>query len=244
MNEYLGAMTEVFQSQAGTLDKYVGDAIVTMFGMPLPVKDHALRACLSALEMQERHAVLREKWAQSGEWPESVLNMRTRIGLNTGYAVIGNMGSEMRFNYTMMGDSVNLAARCESGGKSYGVYTMITETTLQAALAYGAELNYRKLDCVVVKGRHQPVELYELWESSIDHEATATCKEAYEAALAHYFEGDWAIALAAFEASEMLEPSIAFAPTTPSAVLAARCRQFIAEGGPENWDGAFTLTSK
>jgi adenylate cyclase len=150
----------------------------------------------------------------------------------------------MRFNYTMMGDSVNLAARCESGGKSYGVYTMITETTLQAALAYGAELNYRKLDCVVVKGRHQPVELYELWESSIDHEATAICKEAYEAALAHYFEGDWAIALAAFEASEMLEPSIAFAPTTPSAVLAARCRQFIAEGGPENWDGAFTLTSK
>jgi adenylate cyclase len=81
MNEYLGAMTEVFQSQAGTLDKYVGDAIVTMFGMPLPVKDHALRACLSALEMQERHAVLREKWARSGEWPESVLNMRTRIGL-------------------------------------------------------------------------------------------------------------------------------------------------------------------
>jgi adenylate cyclase len=244
MNEYLGAMTEVFQSQAGTLDKYVGDAIVTMFGMPLPVKDHALRGCLSALEMQERHAVLRAKWAQSGKWPESVLNMRTRIGLNTGDAVIGNMGSEMRFNYTMMGDSVNLAARCESGGKIYGVYTMVTETTLQAALAYGAELDYRKLDCVVVKGRHQSVELYELWDSSIDHEATAACKAAYEAALAHYFEGDWAVALEAFEASEILEPSIAFAPTTPSTVLAARCRQFISEGDPENWDGAFTLTSK
>jgi adenylate cyclase len=244
MNEYLGAMTEVFQSQAGTLDKYVGDAIVTMFGMPLPVKDHALRACMSALEMQERHAVLRAKWAQSGKWPESVLNMRTRIGLNTGDAVIGNMGSEMRFNYTMMGDSVNLAARCESGGKIYGVYTMVTETTLQAAMAYGAELDYRKLDCVVVKGRHQSVELYELWDSSIDHEATTACKVAYEAALAHYFEGDWAVAIEAFEASEILEPSIAFAPTTPSTVLAARCRQFISEGDPENWDGAFTLTSK
>ena len=244
MNEYLGAMTEVFQSQAGTLDKYVGDAIVTMFGMPLPVTDHALRACLSALEMQDRHANLRAKWAKSGKWPECVLKMRTRIGLNTGHAVIGNMGSEMRFNYTMMGDSVNLAARCESGGKSYGVYTMVTETTLNAALADGAKLNYRKLDCVVVKGRHQPVELYELWDSSIDREATTNCKAAYEAALAHYFKGDWAVALAAFEASEALEPSIAFAPTTPSKVLAARCRQFILEGGPENWDGAFSLTSK
>ena len=244
MNEYLGAMTEVFQSQAGTLDKYVGDAIVTMFGMPLPVKDHALRACLSALEMQERHAYLRAKWAKSGNWPECVLNMRTRIGLNTGRAVIGNIGSEMRFNYTMMGDSVNLAARCESCGKSYGVYTMVTETTLNAALAYGAKLNYRKLDCVVVKGRHQPVELYELWDSSINREATTNCKAAYEGALAHYFNGDWTVALTAFEVSEALEPSIAFAPTTPSAVLAARCRQFIAEGEPENWDGAFILTSK
>ena len=244
MNEYLGAMTEVFQSQAGTLDKYVGDAIVTMFGMPLPVTDHALRACLSALEMQERHADLRAKWAKSGKWPECVLEMRTRIGLNTGHAVIGNMGSEMRFNYTMMGDSVNLAARCESGGKNYGVYTMVTETTLKAALAHGAKLNYRKLDCVVVKGRHQPVELYELWDSSIDRDATMNCKAAYEAALVHYFEGDWVVALAAFEASEILEPSIAFAPTTPSAVLAARCRKFIVEGDPKDWDGTFTLTSK
>ena len=121
---------------------------------------------------------------------------------------------------------------------------MVTETTLNAALAYGAKLNYRKLDCVVVKGRHQPVELYELWDSSIDREATMNCKAAYEGALAHYLKGDWTVALAAFEASEALEPSIAFAPTTPSSVLAARCRQFIAEGDPENWDGTFTLTSK
>ena len=88
------------------------------------------------------------------------------------------------------------------------------------------------------------VELYELWDSSIDREATMNCKAAYEGALAHYFKGDWTVALTAFEVSEALEPSIAFAPTTPSAVLAARCRQFIAEGDPENWDGAFILSSK
>ncbi len=244
MNEYLGAMTEVFQTQAGTLDKYIGDAIVTMFGMPLPVADHAARACISAVEMQARHAALREKWTQSGQWPQSVLNMRTRIGLNTGLAVIGNMGSEMRFNYTMMGDAVNLAARCESGAKSYGVYTMVTETTLKAALADGAQLNYRKLDRIVVKGRRQPVEIYELWEPSISQSESADCKAAYEVALELYFKGDWASALAGFEAAGVFEPSKAFAATTPSAVLAMRCRQFIELGDPENWDGVFRMQTK
>ncbi|MGZ0656162.1 CHASE2 domain-containing protein [Coraliomargarita sp. W4R53] len=244
MNEYLGAMTEVFQLQAGTLDKYVGDAIVTMFGMPVPVTDHASRACLSAIGMQECHAALRQKWAESGEWPASVLGMRTRIGLNSGRAVIGNMGSEMRFNYTMMGDAVNLAARCESGAKSYGVYTMVTEVSLKAALAEGAELNYRKLDRVVVKGRRQSVEIYELWEASISPEMSASCKLAYEAALELYFKGDWAAALEGFEAAELFEPSKSFAPTTPSAVLAERCRQLLEVGDPVSWDGAYIMTSK
>ncbi len=244
MNEYLGAMTEVFQAQAGTLDKYIGDAIVTMFGMPVPVSDHAARACLSALEMQERHAALRVKWAQSGQWPESVHSMRTRIGLNTGHAVIGNMGSEMRFNYTMMGDSVNLAARCESGAKAYGVYTMVTESTLQAALGDGAALNYRKLDRIVVKGRRQPVEIYELWESTHSAATTAACKAAYEAALDKYFQGDWVAALGGFETAEASEPNKAYATITPSTVLAARCRQFIAEGDPPHWDGAYRMATK
>ncbi len=244
MNEYLGAMTEVFQAQSGTLDKYIGDAIVTMFGMPVPVTDHASRACLSAIEMQERHAALRAKWAGEGKWPSDVLNMRTRIGLNTGMAVIGNMGSEMRFNYTMMGDSVNLAARCESGAKSYGVYTMVTSDTLQAALAEGADLRYRKLDRIVVKGRRQPVDIYELWEPSIPAEMSTNCKEAYECALERYFKGDWAAALEGFEQAEAFEPGQAYAPTTASTVLAARCREFIRSGGPEAWDGAFKMQTK
>ncbi|WPJ97962.1 adenylate/guanylate cyclase domain-containing protein [Coraliomargarita algicola] len=244
MNEYLGAMTEVFQLQSGTLDKYIGDAIVTMFGMPVPVKDHASRACVSAVQMQECHAALRVKWAESGQWPESVLSMRTRIGVNTGRAVIGNMGSEMRFNYTMMGDSVNLAARCESGAKIYGVYTMVTETTLKAALVEGTALNYRKLDRVVVKGRRQPVEMYELWEDSVVTAQSAACKATYEAALLDYFKGDWEAALKGFEASELDEPFRNFAPTTPSTLLAARCREFLRSGGPANWDGAYVMTSK
>jgi adenylate cyclase len=244
MNEYLGALTEVFQRDAGTLDKYIGDAIVTMFGMPIPVADHAARACRSAIEMQKCHAALRQKWADSGEWPESVLHMRTRIGLNSGMAVIGNMGSEMRFTYTMMGDTVNVAARCESGAKKYGVYTMVTANTLFAALDQGAALTYRQLDRIIVKGRRQPIEVYELWDPSVSQDLFARCKAAYEAALALYFDGDWAAALAGFEAAALLEPSQAFAPTTPSEYLAGRCRQFLESGGPQDWDGSFKMQKK
>ncbi|TVP77426.1 MAG: adenylate/guanylate cyclase domain-containing protein [Puniceicoccaceae bacterium] len=244
MNEYLGAMTEVFQAQSGTLDKYIGDAIVTMFGMPVWTEDHAARACLSALKMQERHTQLRKQWAASGKWPKSVSRMRTRIGINTGLAVIGNMGSEMRFNYTMMGDSVNLAARCESGAKQYGVYTMITEDTLRAALATGLELRYRMLDRVIVKGRNQAVVIYELWEDSICSESSSRCKQAYEAALELYFKGEWGAALSGFEDAAEHEPGKAYAPTTPSEVLASRCREYLETGGPTSWKGAFQLESK
>ena len=244
MNEYLGAMTATFQSQQGTLDKYVGDAIVTMFGMPYPVKDHAARACFSAVAMQERNAKLRAEWAASGEWPEDVVNMRTRIGINTGVAVIGNIGSEMRFNYTMMGDSVNLAARCESGAKSYGVYTMITATTLDAASRHGADLNCRKLDRIIVKGRSKPVEVYEVWDSTIPRKQSATCKRIYESALQAYFDGEWELASNGFAEAASFEPAKEYAPTTPSEVLAARCQEFIERGGPENWDGVYIMQSK
>lgn len=244
MNEYLGSMTEAFQEDQGTLDKYIGDAIVTMFGMPYPVEDHAARACRSAVRMQERHANLREHWMKEGRWPERVLKMRTRIGINTGEAVIGNMGSEMRFNYTMMGDSVNLAARCESGAKSYGVYTMITEDTLQAALKFGEPLNYRKLDRIVAKGRVQPVDIYELWDGTIDPDQAQSCRLGYETALEDYFNGKWESALAKFEACILHEPARSYAPTTPSEVLAARCREFLAHGAPESWDGVYRMTTK
>lgn len=244
MNEYLGAMTETFQENQGTLDKYIGDAIVTMFGMPYPVENHAACACRSALRMQLRHAALRKKWAEEGKWPEEVLKMRTRIGINTGLAVIGNMGSQMRFNYTMMGDSVNLASRCESGAKAYGVYIMITAETLNAALSFGEILNYRKLDRIVVQGRSRPVEIYELWDDTVDPDQVKVCRELYESALEAYFEGEWQAALAGFESCLLHEPARNYASTTPSAVLAARCREFLHDGAPELWDGAYYMGEK
>lgn len=244
MNEYLSAMTDVFQGESGTLDKYVGDAIVTMFGMPVPIPDHAARACIAAVKMQERHAHLREQWAKSGKWPRSVVDMRTRIGINTGRAVIGNMGSEMRFNYTMMGDSVNLAARCESGAKTYGIYTMVTESTLSAALSTGLDLDYRRLDRIIVKGRQQPVLVFELWDGTVSSETAEACKAAYEAALEDYFRGEWVTALAGFRKSAALEPAKAYAPNTPSRLLGDRCQEFIELGGPEDWNGVYQMKTK
>jgi adenylate cyclase len=244
MNEYLSAMTDALQSEGGTLDKYIGDAIVTMFGMPLPLEDHAGRACLAALRMQQRHSELRKEWRESGRWPEAVTRMRTRIGINTGVAVVGNMGSRVRFNYTMMGDSVNLAARCESGAKAYGVYTMVAAPTLLAAQRTVTNLNYRKLDRIVVKGRTDSIEVYELWDTVVDLERAMACRERYEAGLDLYFVGNWAAALEKFKEAESYEPSQSFAPTTPSTVLAKRCQEFIEHGGPENWDGAYRMRTK
>jgi adenylate cyclase len=244
MNEYLSAMTEVIQSEGGTLDKYIGDAIVTMFGMPLPLEDHAARACVAAQRMQQRHASLREEWAASGKWPVGVLSMRTRIGINSGIAVIGNMGSRVRFNYTMMGDSVNLAARCESAAKTYGVYTMVTESTLLAAQQRIPELVGRKLDKIIVRGRKRPTEVYELWDGSGDLGAWSKCRERYELALADYFAGNWTAALTRFEQSALLEQNREFVSSTPSMLMADRCRELIKDGSPLDWDGAYRMATK
>ena len=244
MNEYLSAMTLALHEEKGTLDKYIGDAIVTMFGMPYPVDDHAARACLAALRMQERHAELREAWKASGDWPLAVTEMRTRIGINAGMAVIGNMGSSIRFNYTMMGDTVNLAARCESGAKQYGVYVMVTGAVLKAALPHMPELRHRQLDRIIVKGKSEAVDIFELWDGTVDPTGSEACRNAYEAGLAHYFAGRWEQALAQFEASAPLEPHADYAKTTPSAVMLERCRGFLETGTPRDWKGVYAMQDK
>ena len=133
LNEYLTEMTDILLENKGTLDKYIGDAIVAFYGAPAPVKDHEYWSCLTAVKMQERLAKLREKWQAEGDrWPEIVHNMQNRIGINTGKMVTGNMGSAMRMNYTMMGDTVNLAARLEASAKQYGIYIQVAKEAYSA----------------------------------------------------------------------------------------------------------------
>ena len=251
MNEYLTACTDILQEESGTLDKYIGDAVVTIFGAPLPLPDHALRACVASQRIQMKLGELREKWRSEGSrWPEIVWRMRSRIGLNSGETIVGNIGSRTRFNYTMMGDNVNLAARMESGAKSWGVYTMCTGATKAACeKADGGRVVFRPLGRIVVKGRSAAVSIYEivgLGEHTDDR--TRDCIRAFSQGLEKFHARDWAGALDCFAQSLPLEPNQpGVSPgvtTNPSLVYLDLVRQYQAEPPPADWDGAYVMKEK
>jgi adenylate cyclase len=242
MNDYLTEMTDILHDNGGTLDKFIGDAIVGMFGAPLAFAGHAYHACRAALLIQKRQLELREKWRKEGDWPDIVFEMQTRIGLNSGQAIIGNMGSRRRFNYTMMGDTVNLAARSESGAKSYGVYTMITSETKTLAQGFKDDITFRFLDRIIVKGRSAPVEMYELvgFDSEITSE-TQECLSLYKRGMERYHAQDWEGAKALFKRSATRE---IHQDANPSLVMLKRCDALQAEPPPPDWDGVYVMKTK
>ena len=244
LNEYLGAMTDILLANQGTFDKYIGDAIVTFWGAPQERPDHAACAMRTALQMQKKLAQLRAKWVTEGErWPTLVHGMRMRIGLNTGAAVIGNMGTHNRMQYTMMGDTVNLAARLESGSKHYGVYVLAAEETVRQG---GEEFLTRELDLVRVVGKSEPVAVSEVL--CLRQEASPerlSLVGSWSRARKLYLQGDFAAALSAFRECQAMEPwyGQAGVKTSPSLVFAARCEHFL-ENPPSAWDGIWTATEK
>ncbi len=252
MNEYLTACTDIITSQGGTLDKYIGDAVVVMFGAPLPMPDHAYRACVATQKVHRKLAELRDKWRSEGEkWPDIVPKMQSRIGLNTGECTIGNMGSRTRFNYTMMGDPVNLAARMESGAKSWGVYTMCSEDTKLACEKHGGDhVIFRALGRIVVKGRNRPTPVYEI--VGLKEEVTAQMRECialFEQGLAKYWARDWAGAQALFEKSRDLEWNVPGktpgVTANPSLIyLESRLPEALEEPPGEDWDGRYVMKEK
>lgn len=238
MGIYLNTMSETLRANGATLDKFVGDGIIAMFGMPVVLPKHAAMACQAALRMQERCAALRREWQASGLWPASVSSLHNRIGVHTGQALVGNFGSAELFNYTMIGDSVNLASRCEAMAKEYGVYTLVSGETLQAACKDLPDLRYRKIDDVVFRGRYIPFALYELWDESMHAEGALACKAAYETALEAYQKGDFPAAIKGFQLAESHEPLRLSIAHTPSSVLLARSRKYLEDGVPPGWKGA------
>ena len=251
MNEYLTACTDIVQEEGGTLDKYVGDMVVVIFGAPLPLADHPLRGCVAALRVHKRVAELREKWRREGDkWPEIVRNLQTRIGLNTGPAVVGNMGSHTRFNYTMMGDNVNIASRMESGAKSWGVYSMCTENTRTACERIEpGRIVFRNLGRIVVKGRAQPLPIHEmvcLAEDATDR--VRSCIALFEEGLARYYARDWDGAVALFRRSEALEAHgegrVGGTETNPSLVYIRIAESYKAEPPDAQWNGVYVMKDK
>ncbi len=251
MNEYLTACTDILQEEGGTLDKYIGDAVLMIYGAPLALPGHAHKACVGALRVQKRIAELRAKWTAEGDkWPAIVHRLQARIGLNSGPAVVGNMGSHTRFSYTMMGDDVNIAARMESGAKSWGVYTMTTDVTrAECEKVEAGRILFRALGRIVVKGRAQPIPVYELVALAEDvTPAMRECVAIFEEGLARYYARDWDGAVALFQRSEVLEQNgpgrTTGAKYNPSLIYIGIAEAYRAEPPAPDWDGVYVMKEK
>ena len=231
LNEYLSEMTEVVRNNHGTLDKYIGDAIVAFFGAPLDDEQHALKACRAALESQSRLVDLREKWKARGLPPIEV-----RIGVNSGLMLVGNMGSKDTFNYTMMGDEVNLAARLEGVNKQYGTDICISASTLGAT---NGEFEVRELDLVRVVGRETPVRIFELMALKGElTEGREKQRAQFHHALEIYREQKWE------EASELFMEIHKQYDDAAAIYYVRRCRRYMEVPPGTDWDGVFSITMK
>jgi adenylate cyclase len=251
LNEYLTACTDIVLEERGSLDKYIGDAVVAMFGAPVPLPDHAYRACVAALRVQARLDELRRKWDSQGDvWPAGVRQMRSRIGLNTGPAIIGNMGSRSRFNYTMTGDNVNLAARMESGAKLLGTYIMITDATKTACEARGGDhVIFRPLGRIVVKGRTSTVPIHEV--AGLKENVSARqrdCIDLFGQGLERYYARDWDQAVAWFIRSRDLEVDVPGkspgVTRNPSLAYLDIVEEYRREPPGESWEGEYVMKEK
>ncbi len=232
MNWYLGEMTDTILNSGGTLDKYIGDAVMAFWGAPLPCEGHALVGCKAALANQKRLAGLRERFSAEGYPP--VLN---RIGLNSGPASIGNMGSAARLSYTAIGDNVNLASRLEGANKAYGTYILISEST---RLGAGDAIEVRELDYVKVKGKNQPIRVFELLGLK-----GLTATNLLEKA--RLFESG----LPLFRAKRFKEAITVFRGVVAKygedhscENYIERCEHYLKEAPPADWDGSHALTEK
>lgn len=231
LNEYLTAMTNVVFKYEGLLDKYMGDAIMAVFGAPLDQPDHAVKACRTALGMMEELHKLQKKWADEGR---PVLDIG--VGVNSGDMVVGNMGSEMRFDYTVMGDSVNLGSRLEGINKEYGTNIVISEYTYAAVKDI---LVCRELDSVRVKGKKLPVKIYELLGEKKEAEKWEKAVSIFEDGLSKYKQGLWDEAIASFQKVMEIKPDDA-----PAKLYIERCQELKITPPEGEWDGVFTMTRK
>jgi adenylate cyclase len=226
LRQYFEEVARILARGSGTVDKFIGDAIMGFWGAPNALANHAELACRAALLAQDSIGRLNRRWAAEGGQA-----FRTRMGIHTGAAIVGNVGFEGRMNYTAMGDSVNLASRLEGLNKYYGTRILVSEATFRAAGCAVA----RMVDLVTVKGKEQPIGIYELLAMADDAPGELLAQvDAFGAAFAQYRNRRWA------EALELLEGQRG----GPVAVLAERCRRYQADPPGPEWDGVFRHQEK
>lgn len=231
LNEYLSEMTEIIFRNWGTLDKYIGDAIMAFWGAPYPQTDHPERACRAALEMVTALKKLQQRWEAQGR-----AQINIGVGINTGPMIFGNMGSKNRKNITIMGDNVNLASRLEGINKEFGTRLIISESTCHAA---GHILVVRELDLIRVKGKMKPVRIYELLALSEERDKFRDLVDRFHQGLENYRGGQWETATEIFEKLAQDYPD-----DKPSHVFLDRCRHLMGQPPEGVWDGVFTMTHK
>lgn len=234
LSEYFGAMSKIILENNGTIDKYIGDSIMAFWGAPIPEEEHAFYACKTAIQCQKLLKMLRINWKKDN----SPL-FHSRIGINTGVVVVGNIGHENRFDYTVMGDSVNIASRLESLSKFYGTSTLIGKNTYDKAKNH---IIARQIDTVKVYGADHGLDVYELVD--LKEEISVTDKfdwiYLYEEGLKHYKLRDWEKAFNLFLKVQKLKGGT----DNPSKILAKRCKYFIQNPPEEDWDGVTVMDQK
>jgi adenylate cyclase len=229
MNEYLSAMTDIIEGHGGYVDKYIGDSIVAVFGAPADDPDHAANAARAALECCVKLAKLNDSSATFDGH-----RLAQRIGINSGEALVGNFGSQRRFNYSVMSDAVNLASRLEGANKFYGTTIIASETTVALA---GEAFAWRELDAVRVKGRNQALQIYELRARPTELAASQAAPIAnYAEGLAHWRAREFERAAACFERSADID--------LPASLFGRRARELAKNPPGEDWDPIRTLQEK
>ena len=231
LNEYLGAMTDTLFRNLGTLDKYIGDAIMAFWGSPYPQEDHASSACKCALEMVRGLEQLNKKWQEEGRRQIAI-----GVGLNTGSVNVGNMGSSKRLAWTVMGDNVNLASRLEGLTRLYNVKIVIGEGTWRQV---EKDFLCRELDRIRVKGKLQPVNIYELMDVAAAESKYETLLAGFNHAMRTYREQKWGESAILF--GRLGE---AFPEDGPTQVFLKRAREFAETPPPPGWEGVYVMKSK
>jgi adenylate cyclase len=230
--DYLTEMSLIVFQNKGTLDKFIGDAVMAFWGAPFEEPYHGQRACRSALAMFRRLEELHGQWKKKG-WP--LLDIA--IGINTGFASVGDMGSSQRKAYTALGDSVNLASRLEALNRLYGTRILVGESTRDKDA--GREFIFRELDWIQVKGKLKPASIFELLGQHNEASDLRELADQFHAGLALYRSREWKQARAAFGAL------LARWPTDgPSQVFLQRCEEFAARDPGPAWDGVYIAKEK
>jgi adenylate cyclase len=232
LNEYLTEMSDILLRHGGYVDKYIGDAIMAFWNAPVGQPHHATLACFSAIDQMERLADLQKRFVERG-----LPLIDCRVGINSGNMVVGNMGTKNKFNYTVMGDSVNLASRLEGANKEFGTHIMISEFTFERVKN---DVEARPLDFLRVKGKAIPIRVYELAARKgglTDEQRKAFAL--YEEGLAFYRDRRFDQALEAFRKVQGFLPN-----DGPSRLYIERCERYQAAPPPKDWDGVYVMTSK